>query len=117
MDIEYIAQYLLLCHATYMDVFPIGTVEVLAHLARLGQLSHDDANLLSRSYEFIRRIESRLGLMSLTAKHDLPTEISELNRLAFLCNCRDGTSLGNQCRQIMGTTRRHFAKHFLPTLA
>lgn len=118
MDIELIVRFLQLRHANdNPDLFQIGTVDVLDHLRQLGHLSRDEADVLSQSYEFIRRIESRLGLMNLTARHDLPGDLDELNKLAFLSGCRDGQSLADQCRQVMKTTRQQFVKHFSPALA
>jgi len=117
VDIEMIASFLQLRHACDLDELPASTIETLDRLAGDGLLSRDDAEALSDTYTFVRRVESRLGLMSLKATHEIPQDPKSLDQLAYLSGWEDGAALAARCQQAAQLTRRLFDKLLTPALA
>lgn len=100
VDIEFAVQMLQLQHAKeHPEVIQPGTIKALDALCRLGLLDAESANFFWGRYQFLRRIESGLRLMNTTARHDLPTDAKQLERLAFLLNESDGQSLKQRVEQ------------------
>ncbi len=91
----------------------------IAALARAGLLGDDDARHLDRSYRFLRSIESGLRLMNTAARHDLPDDELELEKLAFLIGCGERRATGRglpatsaaESRLLPPTLRRGFVCH------
>jgi glutamate-ammonia-ligase adenylyltransferase len=111
VDIEFIAQMLQLKHGAQMpQILVPGTIEALAALANAGIMSRGDAQSLADSYRFLRNIEARLRLMNTTARHDLPEEPLELNKLAFLLNVAGGEWLRERCQEVMQNNRSQFER-------
>ncbi|MFM9116201.1 MAG: bifunctional [glutamate--ammonia ligase]-adenylyl-L-tyrosine phosphorylase/[glutamate--ammonia-ligase] adenylyltransferase [Planctomycetota bacterium] len=109
VDIEFIAQMLQLKHgAQKPQILVPGTIEALDALASAGIMSRSDAQSLADSYRFLRNIEARLRLMNTTARHDLPEEPLELNKLAFLLNVAGGEWLRERCQEVMQQNRSQF---------
>ena len=112
MDIEYIVQMLQLINGNSRDIQHSGTLAALQKIQEHGLLSEDDANALSKSYVFLRRVESGLRLMDTTHRHDLPEKPLELEKLASLLGYENSQSLVTVCRRYRQDNRRRFEKIF-----
>jgi glutamate-ammonia-ligase adenylyltransferase len=85
VDVEFIAQFLQLKHGgSHPTVRQPGTLAALAALRDGGVLDVSHANELIHNYRFLRRVESRLRLMSTSSRNELPDEPEELRKLARL---------------------------------
>ena len=80
--------------------------------ARRGVLHRADAQHLSRSYRFLRSVESGLRLMNTTARHDLPTDEMELKKLAFLIGWKHGRQVVEDCHELRQKNRDCFHRIF-----
>jgi [glutamine synthetase] adenylyltransferase / [glutamine synthetase]-adenylyl-L-tyrosine phosphorylase len=118
VDVEFIVQMLQL---KYVDQHPQilapGTLDAIAALRRAGLLADEDAERLDRSYRFLRSIESGLRLMNTAARHDLPTDDLELNKLAFLIGGKNAQQLVDDCRQHRQSNRECFHRLFAAAAA
>ena len=94
VDVEFIVQMLQLKHAgstpSLRDPNTLSALEVLHAAARL---TGDDYQRLSESYRFLRTCEARLQLLNTTARHELPDEKAELDKLASLLHYPDHQAL------------------------
>jgi glutamate-ammonia-ligase adenylyltransferase len=75
-------------------------------------LSDDDAEYWSKSYRFLRSIESSLRLMNTSARHDLPQDSDELRKLAYLLGYDSQASLLSDCHEYMHENRSRFERLF-----
>ena len=75
-----------------------------------GILADEDAEQLSESYKFLRRVEARLRLLNTTARHDLPREGDELAKLAYLLEFDGSATLESECARYAKQNRRLFDK-------
>lgn len=99
MDVETISQILSLQHACHhTELIAPGTIDAIERLRRLEILSTDDALRLKDAYNFLRGVESGLRLMNTKARHDLPDEAVELDRLAFGLHLPSASQLIESCR-------------------
>lgn len=113
VDIEFAVQSLQLKHAADSPhVLQPGTLDALAALHQAGCLSEDDLKYLSRSYRFLRSIEARLRLMNTTARHDLPTDETELGKLAYLLDYPSVAALQHECDHFMQENRQRCQRLF-----
>lgn len=113
MDIEFIVQMLQLASAAeHPRVLVPGTLDAIERLRQAEQLNAEIAQQLSDNYQFLRSVESGLRLMNTSARHDLPTDKVELDRLAFLIAYRESTPLGQRCRTIRQHNRKLFHEIF-----
>ena len=118
MDVEFIAQLLQLeCARTNPSVLVPGTLEALKRLEAAGALKPDDAGTLRKNYEFLRSIESGIRLMDLSARHELPTDEDQLQRLSFLLRVEKRYSIEPQalvaeCDRVMQENRSIFERVF-----
>lgn len=113
VDVEFIVQMLQLKHARQQpEVLLPGTLDAIEALARAGLLNRQDAEHLSRSYRFLRSVESGLRLMNTTARHDLPSDEMELKKLAFLIRWENGRQLVEDCHQLRQKNRDCFHRIF-----
>lgn len=113
VDIEFAVQMLQLKHgATRPAVLQPGTLDAIEALAAAGCLAADDADYLGRSYRWLRSIEARLRLMNTAARHDLPTDETELAKLAYLLNYPNAAALLEQCAQFTGENQRRCQRLF-----
>jgi glutamate-ammonia-ligase adenylyltransferase len=109
VDIEFAVQVLQLRHAAdTSEVLVPGTLNAIAALHHAGHLSEADANYWSRSYRFLRSVESGLRLMNTSARHDLPEDPAELGKLAFLLGYDDSQSLVADCLKYTRENRVRF---------
>ncbi len=118
MDIEFLVQMLQLVNASKQgDVLVPGTLDALVKLRDHDCLDIELANTLIENYQTLRRLESGIRLMNLSARHELPRDTAELQRLAFLLRGRnsanpvtpqDGIDLANRCAEIQKNNRLIF---------
>jgi glutamate-ammonia-ligase adenylyltransferase len=109
VDIEFIVQMWQLRHAqTHPEVLVPGTFEALTRLGELGLLPASAAEELKSGYRQLRSVEARLRLMNTTARHDLPSDPSDLARLAYLLNVDSTETLQEICKQTMARNRMRF---------
>jgi glutamate-ammonia-ligase adenylyltransferase len=107
VDIEFLVQALQLKHAArHPEIAQSGTLDALGALARVGLLTPEDHEFFVSSYRFLRGIQSRLRLMSTTARDDLPDDPRELAKLAGLLGYRSGAGLLVDCQRITAENRR-----------
>jgi len=115
IDIEFIVQMLQLRYAAdYPQVLTPGTLNAIEALCDHGLLDTETADYMSRSYRFLRGIESRLRLMNTAARHDLPSEEQplELKKLAYLMGDTQPDRLLRDCRQYQQENRAQFNRFF-----
>jgi glutamate-ammonia-ligase adenylyltransferase len=77
-----------------------GTLASLEPLVLSGALTSEQAWLLDEGYRFLRGIESALRLMNTVARHDFPTDPSELSLLEFLLGVHDSVPIAERCQSI-----------------
>jgi glutamate-ammonia-ligase adenylyltransferase len=113
VDIEFLVQTLQLKHAaSHPEIARPGTLDALAALAKAGLLNQDDYDFFVSSYRFLRTIQSRLRLMSTTARDDLPDDPRELAKLAGLLGYTSGASLLVDCQKFAAENRRRCERLF-----
>ncbi len=113
VDVEFIVQMLQMKHAADSpQVLTPGTLDAIEALHDAGHLSDDDRDYLSRSYRFLRSVESGLRLMNTTARHDLPHDEIELKKLAFLLGYESPEPLLSAAQQFTTTNRHRFDRLF-----
>lgn len=113
VDVEFIVQMLQLKHVDrYPEILVPGTLDALGALRRAGVLADEDALRLDQSYRFLRSIESALRLMNTAARHDLPSDELELDKLAFLIGCASARQLIDGCGQHRQSNRDCFHRLF-----
>ena len=82
-DVEFTAQLMQLVHGTSDPSLRVmSTFEALDALASAGLLSRADRDVFATSYQFLRALEHRVQLAKLRRTHLLPTDSSELRRVA-----------------------------------
>jgi [glutamine synthetase] adenylyltransferase / [glutamine synthetase]-adenylyl-L-tyrosine phosphorylase len=85
IEVELLSKLLLLQNCRDKPEYLVnGTVDCLNNLKDLKLISQDDFLTLHDGYLFLRRVESGLRLMNTTARHDLPVDQQELQRLAYV---------------------------------
>lgn len=83
-DIEFAIQFLQLLNGGELPGLRTGnTLEAIAALESVGCLSHQECDILAESYGFLRKIEHRMQILFALQTHTLPTEESELHKLAI----------------------------------
>ena len=106
VDIEFVVQMLQLENCRqYPEVLQPGTLEAIKALSSDGVLSLDEAHFFSQRYQFLRSVESGLRLMNTTARHDLPEDKVQLQRLAYLLNEPGGSELASSVSEIRKQVR------------
>lgn len=82
-DVEFTAQLMQLVHGPSDPTLRVmSTFEALNALAAAGLLSRADRDVFAASYQFLRSLEHRVQLAKLRRTHLLPTDPSELRRVA-----------------------------------
>lgn len=118
VDIEFIVQMTQLRYAaTSPNALVPGTLDAIATLRQLGHLSEELSEYLSKSYRFLRSVESGLRLMNTTARHDLPRDEHELDKLAYLLGYESARSLLDDCREYTRENRKRFQRVFSDALS
>ncbi len=115
VDIECLVQMLQLANANaHPEILVPGTLEAIGFLERAGIVDVGDAKKIYEGYYFLREIESGLRLMNTAARHDLPEDPMELNRLAFLLGWKSGLELRERTNEIRDTHREIFGRYMAP---
>ncbi len=92
-DIEFIAQYLQLAYGdTHPQVRARNTLLALGKLTEHGFLSQNEHRILSEGYTFLRSMEHWLQMTHNRQTHTLPTDRTELSRLAHRLGFADDTT-------------------------
>ncbi|MBI2478580.1 MAG: bifunctional [glutamate--ammonia ligase]-adenylyl-L-tyrosine phosphorylase/[glutamate--ammonia-ligase] adenylyltransferase, partial [Planctomycetia bacterium] len=118
VDIEFIVQMTQLRYAaTSPDILVPGTLDAIAALSEGGYLADELADYLSKSYRFLRSVESGLRLMNTTARHDLPEDEHEVDKLAYLLGYESARSLLDDCREYTRENRKRFQRVFSDALS
>ena len=113
VDVEFLVQMLQLKHAAkFPKVAVPGTLDALAALAVAGAFTRDDHEFFAKSYRFLRTIQSRLRLMSTTARDDLPDDPRELAKLAGLLKYPSAEGLLADCQRTTQEVRRRCERLF-----
>ena len=88
-DVEFTVQLLQLVHGVVDESLrESGTFPAIQALADAGLLGRDDALALQRQYRLLRVVEHRLQLVKLRRTHLVPTDASDLRRIARGLNPR-----------------------------
>jgi glutamate-ammonia-ligase adenylyltransferase len=113
VDIEFLAQMLRLRYAGAHSQLRVPSCLAALQAARdAGLLPEEDFTFLADSYRFLRKVESRLRLMYVTARDSLPTDREELRRLAAQFGFSDGQQFLAHCQQYTQENRRRFERYF-----
>ena len=113
VDVEVIAQMLTLKHAAEApEIVHPGTIVSLKALAKAGFLPDEQALQLIHGYRTLRSVEARLRLLDTSARHELPTEDSAIQNLAFLLREPDPAMILAQTQQARISNRKLFDKIF-----
>ena len=122
MDIEFLVQMLQLTHAQAQPaVLTPGTLLALDKLSSNGFLPPELAQELAEHYKLLRRFESGIRLMNMSARHELPNDEMQLQRLAFLLRgkltaepvgSQDAAKIAAQVEQIQRRCRTIFDQVF-----
>ena len=105
VDIEFCVQMLQLKYgAQHPEILKPGTLAALRALEKAQILSTQDADSLRTGYRLLRSVESRLRLMNTTARHDLPSDASELSKLTYILRREDTEEL---CQSLSESRRIH----------
>lgn len=119
-DVEFTVQLLQLVHGVADDSLrDSGTFAAINSLTTARLLGRDDSLELQKHYRILRVIEHRLQLVKLRRTHLVPTESSELRRIARGFNFRLGA---HELKDIWASSRQEVAKlhdtiFFRPLLA
>ena len=113
VDIEFLVQMMQLAHARRNSkIRAPNTAECLELLAEAELLSPSDASFFIEAYRFLRTLESRLRLISTTARDQLPESPTKLAKLAHLMRSPDAQTLVADCRRYREEIRRRFDRIF-----
>jgi len=109
VDIEFIVQMLQLRHGgEYPQVRTASTWEALRRLHHAGLLEEGDYRYLLESYTFLRTLEGRLRLVSVTATNHLPSDPTELTKLSHLMGTDGPPALLKTVEDYLRENRRVF---------
>jgi glutamate-ammonia-ligase adenylyltransferase len=113
VDVEFLVQMLQLKYGGANPALRThNTLAALSALYTAGHLSTDDYQVLESGYRFLRIIEGRLRLMNSTARDNLPTDPTELAKLARLTHHERPEILLEQYTTAVGRIRERFERIF-----
>jgi glutamate-ammonia-ligase adenylyltransferase len=111
LDIELLVQRLQLEHARqHPEILVPNTIAALDALVTEGLLDRTDGARWSQAYRLLRRIECGIRLMNSRARDELPTNPSDLQRLAMLLGYPSPDALHVACVQTMAENRDRLLK-------
>jgi glutamate-ammonia-ligase adenylyltransferase len=109
LDVELLVQRLQLEHAAAEPtILSPNTQDALVALAAAGVLDSGIAERLGQNYRFLRRIEAGLRLQSTPARHDLPSDPTQLGQLALLLGHSNPQRLREQSLDTLNENRAIF---------
>jgi glutamate-ammonia-ligase adenylyltransferase len=112
IDIEWLCRTLVLRNADKGSITRAkGTAMLASHLAAIGVLTESESNFIIDSYRYLRGVESGLRLMNTAARHDLPQETIELERLAYILHVDGGKELESECDRFRSMNRKLFERY------
>jgi glutamate-ammonia-ligase adenylyltransferase len=113
LDIEFLVQMYQLRYAGDDPSLRVpNTAAALIALHQAGRINSADYEILNADYRYLRTLKSRLRLLSLTARNDLPTDEMELAKLARSLSYADGEELWNDFRGYTARNRERFQQLF-----
>ena len=113
VDIEFLVQMYQLQHARKNPSLRVtNTLAALRAIEASGFLSADEHHFFESSYRFLRTIESRLQLMNSTARDQLPSDATELNKLAHLLRYTSSDALMCDYEKTTSQIRERFDAAF-----
>jgi glutamate-ammonia-ligase adenylyltransferase len=113
VDIEFLVQMLQLKHgAAHPEVAEPATLDALRALRQADVLAVGECDFFIESYRFLRRVQSRMRLMSTTARDTLPDEKRELAKLAGLLGYASAADLLTDCARYTAENRRRCERLF-----
>ena len=109
VDVEFAVQLLQLRHGEENPAIMVpGTIAAIEAITRAGYLKSEEGLFWSQSYQLLRNVEARLRLMNITARHDLPTDPDELDKLAFLTGYPNAAQLESEIQVFRKENRTRF---------
>ena len=112
LDIEWLCRTLAWRNAaTGSFTRATGTAMLASHLSRHGVIKESESNFIIESYRYLRGVESGLRLMNTSARHDLPQEKIELERLAYILHVASGKELESECDRLRSMNRKLFEQY------
>jgi glutamate-ammonia-ligase adenylyltransferase len=113
VDIEFIVQMLQLQHARKNPRLRVpNTLQALDALEASTLMTAEEHGFFTASYRLLRTIESRLRLMSATARDHLPQDPTELNKLAHLLHYSSSDALWSDYQNVTRQVRERFDRIF-----
>lgn len=111
LDVEFIVQALQLRNSKNLpQVLQANSVDALASLAEHNVITQQQCIELTESYLYLRQVEAMLRLLNTTARHDLPRERDELDKLSYLMRCSHVGQLERDCAVHTKRNRAWFQK-------
>jgi glutamate-ammonia-ligase adenylyltransferase len=111
VDIEFLVQFLQLLHGKQRPGVRVpGTFHALRALKREGLLERETCRTLEQAYLFLRRLESRMRIVTNQAASELSRDPEQLRPLALRMGCEDDATAGSMLLQeyeIMSKRVRH----------
>ena len=118
LDIDFVVQYLQLCHGADPAVRVSSTLEALEALQRGGHLGQQTARTLKQGYRFLRRLEARLRMVRDRPAERLPATAAGLEVMARRLGYRQqpgwatpGAQLLEEYHRQTETVRRIYEEH------
>jgi [glutamine synthetase] adenylyltransferase / [glutamine synthetase]-adenylyl-L-tyrosine phosphorylase len=109
VDIEFAIQILQLRYqAEHPEILVPNTLAAIDALYQSKLIDRDHFDFWTGSYRYLRNVEARLRLMNTTARHDLPEDPRELDRLAYLLKVSSRHALIEQCEALRRENRERF---------
>jgi glutamate-ammonia-ligase adenylyltransferase len=116
LDIELAVQRLQLEHCSrHAQILEPFTLKAIQALGDAGVMPAEAAAWWSESYRLLRRVECGIRLMNLRARHELPSENTDLQRLAILLAYPTPDELHVACTRTMTENRRRLLTLPWPT--
>ncbi len=111
IDIEFLAQYLILAHAhRHPNISRTSIPQALRALQRAGLLAEADFQRLEQAYGFLRLVENRLRLLHERSENRIGPDEAIRRRLGRLCHLDEGEEiiqvLSRQAKDVYGIYRR-----------
>jgi glutamate-ammonia-ligase adenylyltransferase len=113
VDVEFVVQMLQLQNARRNPRLRVpNTLAALDALEAAALLTPDQRGFFTAAYRLLRTIESRLRLMSATARDHLPQDPTELNKLAHLLHYSSSDALWSDYQNLTRQVRERFDRIF-----
>lgn len=112
MDIELLAQSLTVAYSLNVNAWePPSTFNLLSRLAENSVIEPKHAAALKMNYDFLRSVESGLRLMNTSARHDLPTQESDLERICYILRISHSQELVDKVARTRQCNRELFERY------